>query len=271
MRMQDATPPATSQSDPVDPARANALLATLGVPGHISAGDPLPPFFHQLYFWDARPASELGADGHPRPGGLIPESGLPRRMWAGGRLSFDAPFRAGVAAEKTSICENLARKTGRSGPLALVTLRHEIRQDGQLSVTEWQDLVYREPARAEAPRPVAPVAATDEEVVQPAAFTSTQLFRYSALTFNGHRIHYDETYAREAEGYDGLVVHGPLLAQKLMLFAAAELGPLERFAFRATAPLMHHETAELCRNGTRLWVRASDGRQCMEATAVVRS
>lgn len=265
--MQDAMLASTSQSDPVDPSRANALLATLEHAGRIVSGDPLPPFFHQLYFWDARPPSELGPDGHPKTGGLIPDTGLPRRMWAGGRLVFDAPFRAGIVAKKTSVCENVVRKTGRSGPLALVTLRHEFRQNGRLCVTEWQDLVYREPARVGAPDPAVALSPVNEETSETVKFTTTQLFRYSALTFNGHRIHYDETYARQVEGYDGLVVHGPLLAQMLMLFACTDSVPLRRFSFRATAPLMHHESAMLCRRGGELWVRAADGRQCMQATA----
>lgn len=271
MRMQDATPPATSQSDTVDPARANALLATLGMPGHISAGDPLPPFFHQLYFWDAKPPKELGRDGHPRVGGLIPDMDLPRRMWAGGRLQFHAPLLAGVMAQKTSICERAQRKEGRSGPLALVTLRHDFEQSGKLCITEHQDLVYRQDHDPDAPRAAAPGAPDTSSSTREATFNSTMLMRYSALTFNGHRIHYDLDYARDVEGYDGLVVHGPLLAQLLMLMAQEELGPLAQFSFRATSPLMHFETALLCRNDGALWVRGPDGRMCMQATATPRS
>ena len=254
-------------SDVMDPARATALRAALGLPGRVEPGAPLPPFFHQIHFWDPQPPAALGRDGHPRVGGLIPDTGLPRRMWAGGRLAFAAPLLAGVTAEKTSTVENVTRKTGRSGELAFVTLRHEIRQAGQLCVTEWQDLVYRADPDPDAPRPAPPQAPQDEETRREARFSTTLLFRYSALTFNGHRIHYDETYSRETEGYDGLVVHGPLLAQLMMLMAEEELGPLTGFRFRGASPLMHHEGATLCRKGHALWVRGPDGRLCMSAEA----
>ncbi|MCT8159184.1 MaoC family dehydratase N-terminal domain-containing protein [Pseudoruegeria sp. SHC-113] len=253
----------------LDPARAQALHASLGRAGAApSAGAALPPFWHQIYFWDAQPPDALGRDGHPRTGqGLIPDMGLPRRMWAGGRLTFHAPLTCGTPAKKRSTVEATKRKEGRSGPLGFVTLRHEIWQGGELCITEWQDLVYRQEADPATPRPVAPQAPTDEESATRRAFNSTLLFRYSALTFNGHRIHYDEVYARQIEGYAGLVVHGPLLAHMLMEKAQAELGPLAAFRFRATAPLMHSEAAMFCRKGQRLWVRAEDGRLCMEAEA----
>lgn len=257
----------TCQSDVLDPARATALAATLGLERVFALGEKLPPFFHQLYFWDAQRAESLGRDGHPRVGGVIPDMGLPRRMWAGGHLEFHCPLRTGVPAEKTSECVSAQRKLGRSGPLGLVTLHHEIRQAGVLCVTERQDLIYREEADPSSAAPVPPRASTDEQSSQTHSFNPTQLFRYSALTFNGHRIHYDRPYAETVEGYRGLVVHGPLLAQCLMMMAETELGPLAAFSFRATAPLMDFEDATLCRNGTRLWVRGPDGRQCMSAAA----
>jgi len=249
----------------MDPARASAFQAALGGSAEIGTGDPLPPFFHQLYFWNALPSEELGRDGHPKVGGLIPDIGLPRRMWAGGRLQFDRPLRAGIQAERLSICESANRKEGRTGPLVFVTLRHEIRQEGVLCLTEWQDLVYREDPAVDAPKPVPLKAPMNETYAQEFSFSTTLLFRYSALTFNGHRIHYDLEYARDVEGYAGLVVHGPLLAQLLMLMAERVLGPIRKFRFRATAPLMHFETATLCQNGHSLWVRGPDGRLCMEA------
>lgn len=254
--------------DRIDPARAQALSVTLGRDGAVRAGDPLPPFYHQVYFWEPVAADGLGRDGHPRVGGLIPDMGLPRRMWAGGRLVFEAPLRAGLLAEKRSVVETTSHKTGRSGPLGFVTLRHEIWQEGALCLTEWQDLVYR---RDPDPRaaPVAPLQARwDETSARAVRFSSTMLFRYSALTFNGHRIHYDRDYAGSVEGYDGLVVHGPLLAQLLMLMAWDEMGPLASFSFRATSALLDHEEAALCRSGRALWVRGPDGRQNMLAEAV---
>lgn len=269
--MQDEQTLSLSQNDVIDPARANAMQVTLGNVADIAAGDPLPPFFHQLYFWTPEPALRLGRDGHPKVGGLIPDMGLPRRMWAGGRLVFLAALKAGLTATRTSVCETHRRKEGRTGPLGFVTLRHEIHQDGVHCLTEWQDLVYREDPSPEALKPTPPIARNDEERSIEAVFSSTLLFRYSALTFNGHRIHYDLEYAKSVEGYDGLVVHGPLLAQQLMLIAERDLGPLSQFEFRATAPLMHHETATLCRNGSDLWVRGPDGRQCMQARAVTQA
>lgn len=257
----------SSQTDVIDPARAAAFQIALGQDGNIASGDLLPPFFHQLYFWSPIAPRGLGRDGHPCVGGLIPDLGLPRRMWAGGKLSFHKPLRAGVTATRQSVCETHIRKEGRTGPLGFVTLRHDIRQEGALCLTEWQDLVYREDPSADATKPTPPMARCDEETSYEMSFNSTLLFRYSALTFNGHRIHYDLDYARDVEGYDGLVVHGPLLAQFLMLKAQDELGRLEGFKFRATAPLMHFETAMLCRKGCDLWVRGPDGRQCMTAVA----
>lgn len=260
--------PTETLTDMIDPARAAAFQVALGQEPDIAAGVPLPPFFHQLFFWAPQPPEALGRDGHPQVGGgLIPDLGLPRRMWAGGRLQFQAPFVAGVAAQKLSVLESRATKAGRTGPLGFVTLRHEIRQGDRHCLTEWQDLIYRQDPDPSGPQPVPPTAREDETEREEVRFGSTLLFRYSALTFNGHRIHYDLDYAREVEGYAGLVVHGPLLAQHLMLMGERALGPLEGFSYRATAPLMHFEAATLCRNGTDLWVRGPDGRQCMSAVA----
>ncbi|MEM6938503.1 MAG: MaoC family dehydratase N-terminal domain-containing protein [Pseudomonadota bacterium] len=253
------------QSDILDVARANALRTTLSQPASLRAGDPLPHLFHQIYFWEPVAADGLGRDGHPKVGGLIPDMGLPRRMWASGRLAFHSPLLVGQEAVRHTTCESALRKTGRSGRLAFVTLRHEIHQSERHCLTEWQELVYREDPKPGDPVRVPPVARVDEEVSEEVTFSSTVLFRYSALTFNGHRIHYDLDYARDVEGYKGLVVHGPLLAQLLLDFAERALGQVTGFQFRATAPLMHFETASLCRTGQDLWVRGPGGRQCMVA------
>ena len=258
---------AQTLTDILDVARARTMQATLAQEPTLRAGDPLPPFFHQLYFWDPQPPGGLGRDGHPKLGGIIPDLGLPRRMWAGGRLHFKALLLAGVPARRVTRVESTARKQGRSGPLGFVTLRHEVFQGDRLALTEWQDLVYRQdPAPGTAAEP--PLAPTDEDLCETMSFDTTMLFRYSALTFNGHRIHYDLPYATGVEGYAGLVVHGPLLAQLLILMAERQLGRLATFTFRATAPLMHDETATLCWKGDgSCWVRAPDGRQCLTATA----
>ncbi len=188
-------------------------------------------------------------------------------MWAGGRLQNHAPLRAGIAAEKTTVCAGFTKKTGRSGELGLVTLRHVVRQRGAPVVTEEQDLIYRAAASPDDRNLVPPRAPEDTAEGEDVSFDTALLFRYSALTFNGHRIHYDLDYARNVEGYPGLVVHGPLLAQLLMLRARKRLGELSWFRFRATAPLFHFETARLCQSGNSFWVRGPDGRLCMEAVA----
>lgn len=253
--------------DIIDPARANALAVTLGLGARFEAGVPLPPFFHNVYFWDPVEEAGLGVDGHPRTGaGLIPDLKLPRRMWAGGRLAFHAEFRAGVPADKATTAESVEIKEGRTGKLGFVTLRHDIHQGGALCLTEWQDLVYREAPSATAPAPLIR-RAPEDEAPETHRFSSTTLFRYSALTFNGHRIHYDLDFARGSEGYGGLVTHGPLLAQLLMLRATREMGPLAGFRYTAKAPILSSEPVTTCRYGPSLWVRGEDGRLAMEAEA----
>ena len=260
--MHEAVGRKQTRIDTLDPVRANALAVALGRP---EPGDTLPPFFHQVYFWDVQPQSALGRDGHPRVGGFIPDMGLPRRMWAGGRLRFEADVRLGVPAERETVIQSVERKTGRSGDLAFVTLQHTIRQAGRVCVVEEQDLVYREEARPELPPPLPRPAPPDAEA-WPLELSPVLLFRYSALTFNGHRIHYDADYARLTEGYSGLVVHGPLLAQLAML-RAADSGRLATFAFRGVQALTLDEDAAMCRDGERFWVRTAAGTLNMEAKA----
>ncbi len=248
------------------------MHASLDLAGPAPAhGDPLPPFWHYAYFWEPLRPAELGRDGHPRTGDFIPDLGLPRRMWAGGKLTFHAPLKIGVVAEKKSKILDVAHKSARTGPLAVVTLQHSFSQAGTLCVSEEQSLIYREDAGADAPKPVPPQAPTGETVTQSKRFSTTDLFRYSALTFNGHRIHYDRDYAQSVEGYDGLIVHGPLLAQMAINLAQGLLGQLQTFEFRATAPLFDFEEATACAKPTEtgydLWVRGPDGRMCLSATA----
>ena len=250
-------------NDTLDAARADALRVTLGMPVALQDGDPLPPFFHYAYFWEPRLETDLGRDGHPKLGGFLPDLGLPRRMWAGGRLDFHTPLIIGQPAQKRSTVQNVVQKDGRTGPLAFVTVAHEVWQNNQLCLRDEQDLVYRQEA---GPAPTAPIAPTGNRV-HARTFSTTQLFRYSALTFNGHRIHYDRDYAQDVEGYGGLVVHGPLQAQYLMLMAQAKLGTLRHFEFRGTSALIDTETAELCWDKGHAWVRGPDGRMCMTAKA----
>lgn len=256
--------------DVIRPWPAEALHATLDRPGDPPLkGDALPLFWRQLYFLEAKRRSDLGRDGHPGRGtGLIPPIDAPRRMWAGGRLTFARPLKIGAAATKLSSVKSVTRKQGRSGPLTFLTLRHEVLTADGLAETEEQDLVYLNDPRPGAAKPAAPEARQDEQWRRVWTMDPTALFRYSALTFNGHRIHYDLDYCREVEGYDGLVVHGPLLAT-LMLELAREQGPDRRvaaFAFKAASPVVHTEAFEVCgapmtdaegREGADLWVRAA--------------
>lgn len=268
--MTHAVKDALRQTDAMDPDRARALQATLGNTPDLAEGDVLPAFFHQVYFWTTLTPDLLGRDGHPARGqGVIPDLGLPRRMWAGGRMTFHTPLRLGRPAECRTELLSAVEKQGRSGPLGLVTIRLSYVQDGVECITDERDLVYREDANPDAPVPQYPQAPDTAESERPLSFDTTMLFRYSALTFNGHRIHYDLDYSTKVEGYGGLVVHGPLQTQHLIDMATEELGPLATFRFRATAPLMHHETATACRSGNRLWIRGPDGRMCIDAEASV--
>jgi 3-methylfumaryl-CoA hydratase len=259
-------------AETLDPARAAAMHAALDLAGPApTVGDPLPPFWHYSYFWETLTPAGLGRDGHPRTGDFIPKLGLPRRMWAGGSLQFAAPLLIGVNAKKKTKIVDVVHKEARTGPLAVVTLRHEFLQDGRVCVSEDQSLIYRGEAEPGGPKPIAPVAPTDETIKQSRRFSTTDLFRYSALTFNGHRIHYDRDYAMNVEGYDGLVVHGPLLAQALLNLAQSLLGNVKSFRFRATAPLFDFEEVTFCAKpeleGISLWARGPDGRMCTTANA----
>jgi 3-methylfumaryl-CoA hydratase len=236
--------------------------------------EPLPPCWHWLYFLPRTPQSALGADGHPVRGGFLPPVELPRRMWAGSRIEFVAPIAFGAALRRTSTIRRVEDKRGRSGALTLVTVRHEIDADGALAVVDEHDIVYRE-----APRPGAQAAPAAAEPARPAEFRRTVvpdpvlLFRYSALTFNAHRIHYDRSYATGVEGYPGLVVHGPLQATLLLdlLDRHRPAARLARFAFRALAPVFDVAPLDLCGAragaGVHLWTLTPEGRVAMDATA----
>lgn len=250
-------------NDRIDPARAEAWFATLGQACPVDVGAILPPFPHLAYFWNPAGREALGVDGHQDAGIGKPLSELPMRMWAGGRVQWHAPFRAGVAAKKLSRPVGMTRKSGRSGKLDFVTMRHEVFQRGALVLTEDQDLVYREAGSA-TPQGLVETGEADER--RALKLDAATLFRFSALTFNAHRIHYDAEYARDA-GYGGIVVHGPLLATLLALFAAEHLGAVTAFSFRATAPLVLGDVAWLCRAGDRYWVEGSRRRVSMTAEA----
>lgn len=255
--------------DVMDPARAKALHATLERPGTPpAAGDPLPPLWHWIYFWSIAPMADLGSDGHLDLGRFLPDLELPRRMWAGSRFTFHRSPTLGRPAERRSTIADVLLKEGRSGPLAFVTVRHRLSDEDGLCVEEDQDLVFRaaqEPGAAPTPQQPAPLdrAAWRHRL----SANSVLLFRYSALTFNGHRIHYDRDFACDMEGYPGLIVHGPLLGL-LMCQLALDENPSRRpggYRFRLSQPVFANQTftvAGLPSHDGResdLWVETGEG------------
>jgi itaconyl-CoA hydratase/mesaconyl-C4 CoA hydratase len=198
--------------DAMDVGHAGRITATLGGPA-LGSGDALPLLWHWCYFLEAGPQLELGTDGHAARGGFLPPADNRNRMWAGSRITFEGDLRIGVPAQRTSTVTDITEKEGRTGSLLFVTVAHEVTQQGQRVIHEEQDIVYRVPAppklQGTEPAPQSQWCMT----VQPSA---VWLFRYSALTFNGHRIHYDFPYVTEQEGYPGLVVHGPLIATSMV-------------------------------------------------------
>lgn len=262
----------TEDRDRLDPAPANRMMATLDRPGQLTEGQALPPLWHWLYFLSAAPLSELGRDGHPRKGGFLPPIPLPRRMWAGGSLQFAAPLVLGSDVTKRATITSVAPKNGRSGPLCFVTIRHELFCGTELALSEDQILVYRSDPSPDTPAPQPLPAPPDPETSVPVTPSEVMLFRYSALTFNGHRIHYDADYARSVEGYDGLVVHGPLIATLLADQAQNLLPqPMHRFEYRGVAPMTGMSGFRLEASGNtadlRLWARRADGALSMQARA----
>lgn len=258
------------------PWRVAALAATLDCEAAPAAGAALPPGWHWLFFNPVARRSELGPDGHPRRGGFLPPVALPRRMWAGGRLTYRAPLPIGAEATRTSEILKVESKTGRSGTMVFVTVRHMVAAGGECCIEEEQDIVYRPPAApgaAVAPSTPAPQGAAWSEEVLP---DTTLVFRYSALTFNGHRIHYDQAYARGEEGYPGLVVQGPLTATLLQGLAgrARPAHRLRRFEFRGVAPLfvdrpfrIEAAVADGEPDQLALWARGGGGDLAMRAAA----
>ncbi len=261
-----------------------ALAATLDWPKADGAlrplpGTALPYLWHWLYFLPLAQQSEIGADGHPKRGGFMPPVPLPRRMWAGSDFEFHAPLRVGDALSRTSTVLNVTEKSGRSGSLIFVKVRHEIRRNGEATValTEHHNIVYRAAAGPQDVAPPAQAAPADSAWQRHLVPDDVLLFRYSALTFNGHRIHYDRKYALDVEGYPGLVVHGPLIATLLMDLLRRQLpnARVLRFEFKAVRPTfdinpfsVHGQPASDGKT-IHLWARDHDGWLTMDATATL--
>jgi 3-methylfumaryl-CoA hydratase len=268
----------------LDPWLANHLAVTLDREPDLADGDELPPAWHWIFFHDLVRTSELGREGHPKPGIVMPPVGLPRRMWAGGTLEVQEPLVLGSTVERVSTIRDIVAKQGRSGPLVFVTVEHEIRTGATRNLREEQRIVYRDASdatdRSEPPQTDGADRTVDDGdfSAEPDADFSAQhdldpatLFRYSALTFNAHRIHYDADYCRDVEGYPAVVVHGPLIATLLLDLCVRNQRSVGRFTYRAEAPLFlpggftaHGATTG---DATRLWATDRHGRIAMEAEA----
>jgi len=268
-----------TRSDEITAAPMAALSATLDRDDPPpQPGDPLPPLWHWLYFLPVYRQSELAADGHAKLGGFLPPVPLPRRMWAGTRVEFLHPLRVTETVTRESRIARVEHKQGRTGSLVFVEVHHEIRSSFGPALREEHDIVYRDSPRpgdpAPPPPPPAPADHTWERTIHP---DDVLLFRYSALTFNGHRIHYDRRYVTEVEGYPGLVVHGPLQATLLvdLLRRSLPQASVQRFTFRAVSPLFDTAPFSVCGkleadgSTVQLWAKNSTGGLAMSATATI--
>jgi 3-methylfumaryl-CoA hydratase len=236
-------------------------------------GDAIPPLAHWLYFLPVHRQSQVGPDGHAVRGEFLPPVPLPRRMWAGSRIEFVSPLPIGATATRLSRIADVKVKEGRSGTLVFVTVRHEISGPAGLAIVDEHDIVYRgDTGKAVADPVPAPSHETWSRTIEP---DPVLLFRYSAVTFNGHRIHYDLPYVTKVEGYPGLIVHGPLIATLLIDLLRRSLPGVDvkRYAFRAMRPLFDTASFEVCgRPGegpaqANLWTRDADGAVTMQAEA----
>jgi 3-methylfumaryl-CoA hydratase len=237
-------------------------------------GTEVPPCWHWLYLLPLHRQSEIGPDGHAKRGGFLPPVPLPRRMWAGSRIEFLAPVRAGQAINRTSRIADVRMKDGRTGPLVFVNVHHEIRAEGQLAIHEEHDIVYRDmPAPGES-APAGVPAPTNAQWTREIRPDDVLLFRYSALTFNGHRIHYDRRYVTEVEGYPGLIVHGPLIATLLLDLLRRQLpgAQVRHFSFKAMKPIFDIAPFHVCGRldgdkTVKLWAVTPEGHIAMDASA----
>jgi 3-methylfumaryl-CoA hydratase len=258
-------------SDIAAPGQLSGLAALLDHETPIWPEGEVPPFGYWLYFLPRARQSEIGEDGHPQRGSFLPPVTLPRRMWAGGEIRFHRSIPIGAAIERVSTIEDVTAKSGASGEMVFVTVRHEIHADGAPAIDERQDIVYRGPAAPGDAAPLAPGEARSADTSRDYLAGPVALFRFSALTFNSHRIHYDRDYSRGEEGYPGLVVHGPFTATLLMdLFLREHPGArVNSFAFRARMPLFDLApfTLNLARDGggAELWAADTGGRVAMTA------
>ncbi|QIL79956.1 acyl-CoA dehydrogenase [Diaphorobacter sp. HDW4A] len=265
-------------TDVVTTAPVSLMRATLDYP-QVTGSTDLPPLWHWLYFLPQARQSDIGADGHPRRGGFLPPIALPRRMWAGSRLEFLRPIEVGAAVRRLSTIKSIQEKSGRSGNLIFVTVQHDASDAYGVAGREEQDIVYRDALAVAAPSGTSNVQPKpikwDPQFSRTIIPDPVLLMRYSALTFNGHRIHYDRPYAMQEEGYPGLVVHGPLIATLLLeeLRSTHSEKSIRSFDFKAVSPLF--DTAPFKVNvrvdgdTARLWATGTEGQLAMQAGAVM--
>jgi len=255
-----------SSDDVAAPFPPRALIATLDSGDAApQTGDALPPCWHWLYFLETAPASQIGPDGHARRGPFLPPVPLPRRMWAGSRLQFPGTIRIGDPVRRDSEILSVEPKSGSSGQMAFVTVRHRISAAGRLAVVEEHDIVYRQAAQPGDKAPTPKQAPADSAWRKDVVPDPVLLFRFSALTFNGHRIHYDLPYVTQEEGYPGLIVHGPLMGL-MMLELARRSNPGRKVAayeFRALSPVFHTTPFAVCARpqdgAVATWIARNDG------------
>jgi 3-methylfumaryl-CoA hydratase len=260
----------------ITPRLVEAYRATLAPHLAPVAAEEAPLALHWCLAPELAPTGALGPDGHSLGTGFLPPMPLPRRMWAGGEVETLAPLRLGDRVIRRSVIGDISLKEGRSGALCFLTVRHELASDRGVAIRERQDMVYRAALAAgsvSSSPPMAPEASQQADLTWRVDATPVLLFRYSALTFNGHRIHYDHPYATGDEGYPGLLVHGPLQATLLLNLAASLGGRVpRRFSYRAIAPLVAGKPFELCaqRNASKAvecWSADAAGSMAMRATA----
>lgn len=249
------------------------LAATLDKLERFQEGDVLPAGWQWLFFTPTVPMAETGIDGHAKRGGFLPPIELPRRMWAGGRFTCFYPLKIGQEVHKKSTVASISEKEGKSGKLVFVLVRHEFTNADGLALVEEQDIVYREAPSANQPPPARKAAPAEAQWSKQIFPNPVLLFRYSALTFNSHRIHYDLKYCLEEEGYPGLVVHGPLIAT--LLLELLPEGVMEQFSFKAVSPLFdtHPFLIEGRQDGefVTLWALNHERHLAMEARAKMKA
>lgn len=268
-----------TESELVSARLVRQLAATLDYERAPEAGEALPPLWHWALFPHIATRSHISADGHPQRGGFLPPDPLPRRMWAGSRVRFERPVLIGSEVSRTSQIIDVAGKEGRSGKLVFIRIRHELEDHEGPLISEVQDVVYREASSGPFTPPTSPLAPTQTTWTRTIEPDPVLLFRYSADTFNGHRIHYDRAYAISHEGYPALVVHGPLTATLLVDLLKRNVpdAKLVSFSFKAVNPLFDDAPFQVCAtrapesDEVRLWAVNETGVLCVEATAKLRA